>query len=41
VTIFALLEMHKRGEASWDQSELFGPITITPLERAAETEEVA
>ena len=31
VTIFALLEMHKSGEASWEQSELFGPITIKPL----------
>jgi chromatin segregation and condensation protein Rec8/ScpA/Scc1 (kleisin family) len=41
VTIFALLEMHKRGEASWDQSELFGPIKINPLEVASETEEVA
>ena len=40
VTIFALLEMHKRGEASWEQSELFGPITIKPLEVRAE-EEVA
>jgi segregation and condensation protein A len=30
VTLFALLEMHKRGEASWDQGELFGPIRITP-----------
>jgi segregation and condensation protein A len=29
VTIFALLEMHKRGEATWDQSEIFGPIEIT------------
>jgi segregation and condensation protein A len=28
VTIFALLEMHKRGEATWDQDGLFGPITI-------------
>jgi segregation and condensation protein A len=28
VTIFALLEMHKRGEATWEQNELFGPITI-------------
>ena len=28
VTIFALLELHKRGEASWEQSELFGPIQI-------------
>src|SRR5690606_24606382 len=30
VTIFALLEMHKRGEATWEQRELFGPIKITP-----------
>ncbi len=29
VTLFALLEMHKRGEASWDQPELFGPIKIS------------
>jgi segregation and condensation protein A len=29
VTLFALLEMHKRGEASWEQRELFGPIEIT------------
>lgn len=36
VTIFALLEMHKRGEAHWEQSELFGPITITPLDAAKE-----
>jgi segregation and condensation protein A len=28
VTLFALLEMHKRGEATWDQKDLFGPITI-------------
>ncbi len=28
VTLFALLEMHKRGEATWDQSETFGPITV-------------
>ena len=28
VTLFALLEMHKRGEASWDQRELFGPIEV-------------
>ena len=35
VTIFALLEMHKRGEASWEQSELFGPITIKPLDTSA------
>jgi segregation and condensation protein A len=29
VTLFALLEMHKRGEASWEQRELFGPIEVS------------
>ena len=29
VTLFALLEMHKRGEATWEQrSDLFGPIEV-------------
>ena len=28
VTLFALLEMHKRGEATWDQRKLFGPIEV-------------
>lgn len=28
VTIFALLELHKKGEASWKQGEAFGPIEI-------------
>jgi segregation and condensation protein A len=28
VTLFALLEMHKRGEASWEQGDTFGPIRI-------------
>ena len=28
VTLFALLEMHKRGEATWNQSDLFGPIEV-------------
>jgi segregation and condensation protein A len=28
VTLFALLEMHKRGEATWDQKDIFGPITV-------------
>jgi segregation and condensation protein A len=28
VTLFALLEMHKRGEATWEQKATFGPITI-------------
>ncbi len=28
VTLFALLELYKAGEASWDQREPFGPITV-------------
>jgi segregation and condensation protein A len=28
VTIFALLELHKTGEATWNQRETFGPIEI-------------
>ena len=28
VTVFALLELYKRGEAAWEQSEPFGPITV-------------
>jgi segregation and condensation protein A len=28
VTLFALLELHKRGEASWEQPKLFGPIQV-------------
>jgi segregation and condensation protein A len=28
VTLFALLELYKRGEADWEQGESFGPITI-------------
>ena len=28
VTIFALLELHKKGEATWSQGENFGPIQI-------------
>jgi segregation and condensation protein A len=28
VTLFALLEMHKRGEATWNQRKLFGPIEV-------------
>ena len=30
VTLFALLELHKSGEATWEQPEPFGPITVTP-----------
>jgi segregation and condensation protein A len=28
VTLFALLELHKRGEATWSQDEPFGEIAI-------------
>jgi segregation and condensation protein A len=31
VTLFALLELYKQGEATWDQEEPFGEITIEPL----------
>jgi segregation and condensation protein A len=29
VTLFALLELYKRGEAGWEQAEPFGPITVS------------
>ena len=29
VTLFALLELHKAGEARWSQPEAFGPITVS------------
>ena len=35
VTLFALLEMYKKGEATWEQSEVFGPIRITGRAPAA------
>jgi segregation and condensation protein A len=28
VTLFALLEMHRRGEATWSQKQTFGPIEV-------------
>ena len=28
VTLFALLELHKQGEATWDQKGVFGPIEV-------------
>jgi segregation and condensation protein A len=38
VTLFALLEMYKQGEATWVQAEPFGDIAITPsAERPAAT----
>jgi segregation and condensation protein A len=34
VTLFALLELYKRGEADWEQGENFGEIAISPAGRA-------
>ncbi len=33
VTLFALLELYKQGEATWTQEESFGAITIAPVAR--------
>ena len=34
VTLFALLEMYRKGEATWEQSKPFGPIQIQARETA-------
>ena len=36
ITLFALLEMYKQGEATWDQAEPFGEIVIAPQAPASE-----
>ena len=37
VTLYALLELYKRGEADWEQADCFGPIQVSPSEpRVAE-----
>jgi segregation and condensation protein A len=36
VTLYALLELYKQGEASWIQDEPFAEITVTAAEPAAE-----
>jgi segregation and condensation protein A len=41
VTLFALLELYKQGEATWDQAEPFGPIAVEATERAAGDARVA
>jgi segregation and condensation protein A len=33
MTLFALLELHKRGEATWRQARPFAPITVSAEER--------
>jgi segregation and condensation protein A len=30
VTLYALLELYKRGEADWRQDECFGDVTVGP-----------
>jgi segregation and condensation protein A len=35
VTLFALLELHRKGEATWEQSEAFGPIEVKLAEKEA------
>jgi len=37
VTVFALLELYKRGEAAWEQAEPFGPITVSAAPRAGQS----
>jgi segregation and condensation protein A len=41
VTLFALLELYKQGEATWDQPEPFGAIAITVPTRPAHVRAVA
>ena len=36
VTLFALLELYKRGEAAWEQDECFGEIAVRGVESRAE-----
>ena len=40
MTIFALLELYKRGEANWEQAEPFGPIDVRAETAGAEAEAV-
>jgi segregation and condensation protein A len=41
VTLFALLELYKSGEAAWEQAEPFGPITISADDAGGRGEAVA
>jgi len=38
VTIFALLELHKKGEATWEQERNFGPIVVSGRQGAVSGE---
>jgi segregation and condensation protein A len=41
VTLYALLELYKRGEAAWEQEESFGPITVATGSQPAAEDAVA
>ena len=41
VTLFALLELYKQGEATWTQDQPFGDIEIRPRTAPARAEAVA
>ena len=41
VTLYALLELYKRGEAAWEQDEPFGPITVAAGGQPAAAESAA
>ncbi len=41
VTLFALLELYKRGEAGWEQQESFGEIAVSGLAREAPSPSLA
>ena len=41
VTLFALLELYKQGEATWTQEAAFGEIAIAPAARSARTATMA
>jgi segregation and condensation protein A len=41
VTLFALLELYKRGEADWEQQESFGEIAVRGLARQAQAPPLA
>jgi segregation and condensation protein A len=41
VTVWALLELYKRGEADWEQAEPFGDIAVARITPPAPGEAVA
>ena len=41
MTLYALLELYKRGEAAWEQDASFGPVTVHARSSAGVTGAVA